>query len=155
MLTAVVLASIDSPLSSLSSSFVTDIYRPLIKKDGDEKHYLLVSRISVACFGLLLAGIAWLCAAGSGRMLWLAFKINGVTAGSLLGVFLLGLLTTRISNKVNVLAMFASAAFAGLTLYLSEQGLAPIGWSWIIVLGTVSTFTLAWLLAPLEPKFEK
>lgn len=155
VLTAVVLASIDSPLSSLSSSFITDIYRPLIRKDGTEKHYLFASRLSVLCFGLLLAVIAWLCAAGSGRMLWLAFKINGVTAGSLLGVFLLGLLTARVSNKVNVLAMFASACFAGLTLYLSEKGLAPVGWSWIVVIGTVSTFSLAWLLAPLEPKFKK
>jgi len=155
VLTAVVLASIDSPLSSLSSSFITDIYRPLIEKDGDEKHYLFVSRLSVLCFGLLLAGLAWLCASGSGRMLWLAFKINGVTAGSLLGVFLLGLLTTRISNKGNVLAMFFSAMLAGLTLYLSEKGLAPIGWSWIIVIGTISTFTLGWFLAPLEPRFKK
>ena len=125
VLTAVVLASIDSPLSSLSSSFVTDIYKPLIKKDGDEKHYLLVSRLSVACFGLLLAVIAWLCAAGSGRMLWLAFKINGVTAGSLLGVFLLGLLTKRVANRVNVVAMVFSAALAGLTLYLSEKASPP------------------------------
>lgn len=152
VLAAVVLASIDSPLSSLSSSFITDIYRPLIKKDAPEKHYLLMSRISVLCFGLALAVIAWLCSGGSGRMLWLAFKINGVTAGSLLGVFLLGLLTARASNRVNVLAMFASACAAGLLLYLSEKGLAPVGWSWIVVLGTLSTFCLAWLLAPLEAR---
>lgn len=151
VLVAVVMASIDSPLSSLSSSFVTDIYRPLIRKDAGEAHYLLVSRVSVLAFGLLLAVIAWLCAAGSGRMLWLAFKINGVTAGSLLGVFLLGLLTKRAANKGNVLAMFSSAVLAGLTLYLSEKGLAPIGWSWIIVIGTVSTFALGWLFAPFEP----
>lgn len=155
VLSAVVLASIDSPLSSLSSSFITDIYRPLIKKDGSERHYLFVSRVSVACFGLLLAVIAWLCASGSGRMLWLAFKINGVTAGSLLGVFLLGLLTRRVLNKVNVLVMIFSAALAGLTLYLSEAGIAPIGWSWVIVIGTVCTFSLGWLLAPLEPKAGK
>lgn len=155
VLTAVVLASIDSPLSSLSSSFITDIYRPLIKQEGSERHYLLASRLSVVCFGLLLAGIAWLCAAGSGRMLWLAFKINGVTAGSLLGVFLLGLMTTRAGNRTNVVAMLFSAALAGLVLYLSETGRAPIGWSWVIVIGTVSTFSLAWLLAPLEAKFKK
>ena len=155
VLAAVVLASIDSPLSSLSSSFITDIYRPLIKQEGSERHYLLASRLSVACFGLLLAGIAWLCAAGSGRMLWLAFKINGVTAGSLLGVFLLGLMTRRVANRSNVVAMLFSAALAGLVLYLSEKGMAPIGWSWVIVIGTVSTFTLGWLLAPLEARFKK
>ena len=155
VLAAVVLASIDSPLSSLSSSFITDIYRPLIKQEGSERHYLLASRLSVLCFGLLLAVIAWLCAAGSGRMLWLAFKINGVTAGSLLGVFLLGLMTRRVANRSNVVAMLFSAALAGLVLYLSEKGMAPIGWSWVIVIGTVSTFTLGWLLAPLEARFKK
>ena len=152
VLAAVVLASIDSPLSSLSSSFITDIYRPLIVKSADEKHYLFVSRLSVAAFGLLLAAIAWLCAAGSGRMLWLAFKVNGVTAGSLLGVFLLGLATKRVGNRGNVAAMLISASMAGVVLYLSEKGLAPIGWSWIIVIGTVSTFSLGWLFgrAPAE-----
>ncbi len=109
----------------------------------------------MACFCLLLAVIAWLCAAGSGRMLWLAFKINGVTAGSLLGVFLLGLLTKRVTNRVNVFAMIFSAALAGFTLYLSEKGIAPIGWGWVIVIGTVSTFTLGWVLSPLESKLNK
>lgn len=147
VLTAVVMASIDSPLSSLSSSFITDIYRPLIKKDAGERHYLLASRVSVLCFGLLLAVIAWLCSAGSGRMLWLAFKINGVTAGSLLGVFLLGLMTKRAVNRGNVAAMCASAVLAAVLLYLSEMGMARVGWSWIVVIGTVSTFTLGWLLS--------
>jgi SSS family solute:Na+ symporter len=154
VLVAVVLASIDSPLSSLSSSFITDIYRPLIKKQADERHYLLASRLSVVCFGLGLAFIAWFCAASSGRMLWLAFKMNGVTAGSLLGVFLLGLLTKRVVNFGNVAAMLFSAALAGAVLYLSEKGYASIGWSWIVVIGTVSTFSLGWLLAPLEARWK-
>ena len=44
------------------------------------------------------------------KILWLAFKIGGITFGSLLGVFLLGLLTTRKSNRANVLAMTFMAA---------------------------------------------
>src|SRR5499433_1040212 len=44
MLSAIVLASIDSPLGSLSASFVTDIYRPLLVRQQSERHYLLVSR---------------------------------------------------------------------------------------------------------------
>src|SRR5213076_231583 len=43
MLSAIVLASIDSPLGSLSASFVTDIYRPLLVRGRGERHYLLVS----------------------------------------------------------------------------------------------------------------
>jgi SSS family solute:Na+ symporter len=90
VLTAIVLASLDSPLGALSASFVTDIYRPLLVRDREEAHYLLVSRAGVVAFGLILA---WL-ALGFTRFegaLWLAFKITGVTFGSLLGVFLLAL----------------------------------------------------------------
>ncbi len=151
ILMAIIMASIDSPLSSLASSFVTDIYRPLVRKDGTEKHYLLVSRLSVAAFGILLAFIAYSCRSAEG-MLWLAYKVNGVTAGSLLGVFLLGLLTARRSNNGNVAAMFASAGTAGLILYLSETGRLNIGWSWMIVIGTVMTFSLGWLLGPVFDK---
>jgi len=145
ILMAIIMASIDSPLSSLSSSFITDIYRPLLNRDATEKHYLLVSRLSVAAFGIALAFIAYSCRSAQG-MLWLAYKVNGVTAGSLLGVFLLGLLTSRKSNVGNVIAMFFSAGVAGLMLYLSETGRLAVGWSWMIVIGTVLTFSLGWLL---------
>lgn len=145
ILMAIVMASIDSPLSSLSSSFVTDIYRPLIKKGATEAHYLLVSRLSVAAFGLLLAAIAFSFRSAEG-MLWMAYKINGVTAGSLLGVFLLGLMTKRVSNRGNIAAMCASAAAAGLMLYLSETGRLAVGWSWVVVIGTAVTFFLGWIL---------
>src|SRR5207248_1197769 len=54
MLAAIVLASIDSPLGSLSASFVTDIYRPLIARSRSEAHYLRVSRVCVVIFGIVL-----------------------------------------------------------------------------------------------------
>ena len=43
------------------------------------------------------------------QILWLAFKIAGVTFGSLLGVFLLGLLTPVRANRANVAAMVVMA----------------------------------------------
>ena len=55
MLSALVLASFDTPLGSLTSSFVTDIYRPVIFKSGTERHYLFVSRVCVVVFGIILA----------------------------------------------------------------------------------------------------
>jgi SSS family solute:Na+ symporter len=51
MLAAIVMASIDSPLGSLTTSFVTDIYRPVIFKSGTERHYLIISRVCVIIFG--------------------------------------------------------------------------------------------------------
>jgi solute:Na+ symporter, SSS family len=139
MLAAIVMASIDSPLSSLSSSFVTDIYRPVLVKSATERHYLFTSRVCVVTFGIILAFIAYFFSHFE-KILWLAFKIGGVTYGSLLGVFLLGLLTTRRGNRINVAAMTVSAlAMLGL-LILSEKNLLPLGWTWLLLIGTFLTF---------------
>jgi len=148
VLMAIVLASIDSPLSSLSSSFVTDIYRPLVGKLASERHCLWVSRGCVVGFGILLAGVAYLCTPLEG-LLWFAFKIIGVTGGSTLGVFLLGLLTKRTAKRANVVAMTSSAVAMTVLLILSEKGVIALGWSWLIVIGTAFTFGCAYVLGPI------
>jgi solute:Na+ symporter, SSS family len=148
MLTAIVLASIDSPLGSLSASFVTDIYRPLLAPGRSDRHYLWVSRAAVVVFGLVLAGLAWGFSFFD-KILWLAFKIAGVTFGSLLGVFLLGLMTRLRANRANVAAMVIMGLVNLVLLVLSETGVIALAWSWLVILGTAGTMTLAPLLAPL------
>jgi SSS family solute:Na+ symporter len=149
MLSAIVVASIDSPLGSLTASFVTDIYRPLLVRGRAERHYLLVSRVSVAMFGIVLALLAYAFSFFS-QILWLAFKIAGVTFGSLLGVFLLGLLTTRpVADRANVVAMIVMALVNFVLLTLSETKIVVFAWSWLVILGTLGTIGLAVVLSPL------
>src|SRR6266511_3559087 len=147
LLSAIVLASIDSPLASLATSFVTDIYKPL-RPGLPDGTYLRVSRWCVAAFGAILAALAYALSFFD-QILWLAFKIGGVTFGSLLGVFLLGLLTQRRSNRANAWSMVASAMLMLVLLVLSEKKILPVGWSWLVIWGTVLTFAGGLLLAPL------
>jgi SSS family transporter len=149
MLSAIVLASIDSPLGSLSASFVTDIYRPLLVRHASERHYLRVSRASVVVFGVVLGVLAWAFSFFDG-ILWLAFKIAGVTFGSLLGVFLLGLLTRRpVADRANVVAMVAMALVNLALLVLSETGVLAFAWSWLVIVGTAGTILVATALSAL------
>jgi SSS family solute:Na+ symporter len=144
MLSAIVLASIDSPLGSLSASFVTDVYRPLLVPDRSERHYLVVSRVAVLAFGVLLGLLAWAFSLVAGQMLWIVFKIAGVTFGSLLGVFLLALLTTRrVADGANVAAMIVMALVNLTLLVLSEMKILVFAWSWLVILGTAGTIVLA------------
>lgn len=148
MLSAIVLASIDSPLGSLSASFVTDIYRPLVARNRSERHYLFVSRVSVAVFGVILGALAYSFSFFD-RILWLAFKIAGVAFGSLLGVFLLGLLSKRrVADRANVAAMIAMALVNLALLILSETKVLVFAWSWLVILGTLGTMALALALTP-------
>jgi len=153
VLGAIFMASVDSPLSSLSSSFITDIYRPLIRRGASEKHYLFVSRAAVIGFGLVLAGIALGCAPVK-NILWFAFQILSVTGGPMLGAFLLGLLTKRKSNLGNIPAMLFSTLVCVVLLLLINKKIIPIGWSWLIVIGTGITFIVSYLLGPVMLKYE-
>jgi len=146
ILAAIILASIDSPLSSLASSFITDIYRPLINRRATERHYLIASRITVVLFGIILALIAFACQPVE-NILWFAFQIVGITGGPVLGIFLLGILTNARCNRTNITAMVLSAVYMAALLIYGKLGWVSIGWSWLIVIGTLITFTLAWLLA--------
>jgi Na+/proline symporter len=150
MLSAIVLASIDSPLGSLAASFVTDVYRPLLAPGRSEAHYLRVSRGSVLVFGVLLGLIAFAFSFFEG-ILWLAFKIAGVTFGSLLGVFLLGLLGRRtVADGANVTAMIVMAVVNLALLILSETKVLAFAWSWLVILGTLGTIALAPALTALR-----
>ncbi len=153
LLGAIVMASIDSPLSLLTSSFVSDIYRPLIRRGACERHYLLISRIGVVGFGLVLAAIAFACAPVE-NILWFAFKILSITGGPLLGVFLLGLLTKRKGNLGNIPAMLISTGLCLVLLLLMKNETINLGWTWLVVIGTVMTFVLAYLLGPIMAKPE-
>ncbi len=80
----------------------------------------------------------------------MAFKIGGVTFGSLLGIFLLGLLTRRGRNEGNIAAMAVSAGLNLGLLILSETGVLPLGWSWLVILGTVVTFGIGAAFRPVR-----
>ncbi|MBL8023068.1 MAG: hypothetical protein JNK54_02140 [Elusimicrobia bacterium] len=153
LLSAIVLAGIDSPLASLATSFVTDVYKPLAARWGwgamEDWRALRLSRYCVVGFGVVLALLAWGFSSFN-NILWLAFKIGGVTFGSLLGIFLLGLLTERGRSPTNIVAMGVSALVNLVLLVLSEKGILPMGWSWLVILGTLLTFGLGYLLSVKE-----
>jgi SSS family solute:Na+ symporter len=145
LLAAIIMASIDSPLSSLASSFISDIYRPLIRKGATEKHYLIVSRISVVVFGLVLAMIALMCVSVT-NILWFAYKIFSLTGGATLGIFLLGLLTKKKGGWGNIIAMIVSTLCVLVLMLLSYYEKIGLAWSWLIVIGTGVTMFLGYLL---------
>jgi SSS family transporter len=151
MLSAIILTSIDSPLNSLASSFVTDIYRPLIKKAATEKHYLIVSRIGVAAFGVILGIIAFACEPVE-NILWFAFEIVSVTGGATLGIFIFGILTQRKANFGNVIAMIISSLSMAVLLLASHKGYIKLAWSWLIVIGTILTLILSYLFSCIKTK---
>jgi hypothetical protein len=59
-------------------------------------------------------------------------------------VFAFGLATKRRGDLPVVSALGAMIALDLVLLALSERGLLPFGWGWLVVLGTCGTYALAW-----------
>jgi solute:Na+ symporter, SSS family len=137
---AAAMSSLDSALGALSSTAVTDFYRPYIAKGRDERHYVRVGRLFSILFGTMLVCIA-IAFAGSEGLLWEAFRWAGLIYGSLLGVFLLAVLTRRRGNDtINSLAMLSSVAILAVIKAVNDSGDVLVAWPWWIVIGAGWTF---------------
>lgn len=136
---AAAMSSLDSAMGALSSSALVDLYRPLVPKTSQRIPDIWISRGFVVLFGLILSSIAWALKDASG-FLWLSFQIVSVTYGALLGVFLLGLLTKRGNDQGNWIAMVSGALICAILLTLIKLQIVPLGWTWLIVIGTTWTF---------------
>jgi SSS family transporter len=138
---AAAMSSLDSALGALSSTAVTDFYRPYARREASAKHYLRVARLFTFLFGVLLAGVA-LAFAGAEDLLEEAFGWVGLIFGGMLGVFVLGVTTARRGDdRANVVAMLSSVAILVLVKFVQERsGTTYIAWPWWVVIGTAWTF---------------
>jgi SSS family solute:Na+ symporter len=150
---AAAMSSLDSTMGALSSSALVDLYRPLLKKQTNDQTGLRLSRIFVSIFGVALALTAWALKDAEG-FLWLTFKIGSITYGAMLGVFLLGILTRRGSDRGNWISMLSGSLICAGLLALIETGNLALGWTWLIVIGTAWTFGFGCLWHEKAPRSE-
>jgi len=152
---ATAMSSIDSAMGALSSTAVVDLYKPLIRPGRSEAHYLRACRMAVPVFAVLICLVAW-AMRNKQDMLWQALKVSSIPGGALLGVFLLGLLfKNRGSDKGNLLAMLSSAAYSSIMLWLINNDMHPLAWSWVIVLGALWTLAVGLLFNQKSQKRSK
>lgn len=135
---AAAMSSLDSAMAAMSASAVRDILAPLRKQPLGAGAWVMWSRLCTVGFASALLATAWMLRDGGG-FLWLAFKITSLTYGSLLGVFLLGRWTSRGSDRGNLLAMLLGTTLSAVGLWLIETGALLLAWTWLLLLGTLST----------------
>lgn len=95
---ATAISTLDSILAALSQSSISILYKPYIKSDGSDKHYVTASRIIVLIWGVLLTAFAIYCDTISkafADLIQFALAMAAYTYGALLGTFLLAFLPTR------------------------------------------------------------
>lgn len=130
---AAAMSNLSAALNSLASTTVMDFLRPLAKVQ-DETKWLKRARLATVAWGVILGAVA-LFARNWGSVLQAGLSIASILYGSLLGVFLLGLLTRRVGEIAAMCGMVA-----GLAVMLYVRFATPIAFTWYVLIGTSMTF---------------
>jgi len=141
---AAAMSNLSAALNSLSSTTIVDFYARM-RPQSSEKQQVRLSRFSTIGWALLLFSFA-LVARGSGRVLEAGLSIASVAYGSLLGAFLLGVLTRRASERGAMVGMLLGL-FLNLFLWLCTG----ISFAWYAVFGSAATFIVGYVASWLLP----
>lgn len=142
---AAAMSNLSAALNSLSSTTIVDFYARMSPLSTEE-HRVRLSRIATLGWGVLLFGLALL-ARNGGKVLEMGLSIASVAYGSLLGVFLLGVLTKRASERGAMLGMIFGFVF-NLYLWL----FTGIAFTWYVAMGSTITFLVGYSASWLMPQ---
>ena len=139
------MANLSAALNSLASSSVVDLYRSFVRPQADESHYMRVARGLTLVWGAVLILIALGAQHLQQSVLELALTIASVPYGSMLGIFLLGVLTKGATGRGALLG-----GLAGLVVLLLVIGFTSIAWTWYVAIGACATFLVGLVASSLE-----
>jgi SSS family solute:Na+ symporter len=133
---AAAMSAASGELSSLSTATIIDFYRRHFKKDATDAHYLRASKLATAGWGLFSCGVS-IYAATQGSLIEVVNRYGSFFYGSLLGVFILAILTRRAT---------ATGAFwgliSGMVVVLIVAFTTPIAFLWHNLIGAAVVYAV-------------
>jgi SSS family transporter len=141
---AAAMSNLSASLNSLSSTSIVDFYARIAPRTSEE-HRVWLSRIVTAGWAALLFVLA-LAARRGGKVLEMGLSIASVAYGSLLGVFLLGVLFKTASERGAMAGMVAGFA---VNLYLWR--LTSVPFTWYVAFGSITTCFVGLIASRLMP----
>ncbi|HAH98579.1 MAG TPA: hypothetical protein DCO70_04535 [Verrucomicrobiales bacterium] len=142
---AAAMSSIDTSLNSSSTIALQDFYRRWFRPGASEGESLRFLRIMTVVFGLVGTSVA-LAMMGVKSILDAWWKISGVFAGGMLGLFLLGFISRRATNAGAAIgATIGVLVILWMTFTPDMEGelrwfRSPFHANMITVIGTLSIF---------------
>lgn len=141
---AAMMSSFDSALNGLTAASVVDFYRRLVRPDASEAQSMLVSRVMTVFWGLASTAIA-LAFKGSGSVIEMINKVGSYFYGSLLGVFVLGMMVRRAGPRAGLCGILA-----GMATVLWVDTYLKVGYLWYNAIGCIAVLIVGWMLSFFE-----
>jgi SSS family transporter len=134
---AIVAAALSPSINALAATTVNDFYLKYVRPDADQPTQMRVSRAATIFWGVAQIGVA-LGAQWIKSVLDAGLAVLSLSAGPVLGAFLVGVLTRRVGSR----AMLAGMA-AGVAVMLLVWWTAAAAWTWYAFIGSTVTFASA------------
>ena len=143
---AAAMSSIAAELNSLSTATLMDFYKRHVRPAAPERHYMTVSWISTAAWGLVACVVA-VFAANLGSLIEVVNRFGSFFYGSLLGVFVLAIGTRRATG---------TGAFVGLIAGMSAVALVAfrfpaVSFLWHNVVGVTVVVAVGMAISLVAP----
>lgn len=159
---AAAMSSMSSAMNSIAAVTITDIYKRHMAAGREDRHYVAAAKWVTVFSSIIMIGGAFLLERSESKtLLHLWTEFASIIAGGLLGLYMLGFLTTRGDGRAVAFGLLLAVVFSA---YVS---LAGLGWLpepairllndhfdayYTGVIGNVGTFVLGFLMALCLPK---
>lgn len=134
------MGSIAAAYNSLASTTVVDVYKRLIRSEGDDAHYLSVSRWATIGWGVFCIVVAQF-ANRLGSMIEAVNILGSLFYGVILGVFVVAFYVKSVGGKATFWAAIISEILVVISWYLNLTAFL-----WLNVIGCLLVVMIAWLL---------
>ncbi len=151
VIAAIAAAAFTSSLNAQASTAMADFYMPITKQAKSEKHYLNVSRIMTALWGMVQIIVGIIAIRLSRRVVDEVLGIASFTNGVILGVFLLGTFTKQVRQTAAIVGIIIGAL-----VMLCVKLFTGVSWQWYVLIGSLTTFMVGYLASLVigEPEAE-
>ncbi|HSL69889.1 MAG TPA: sodium:solute symporter [Longimicrobiales bacterium] len=141
---AAAMSSIAAELNSLATSTVIDFYRRWVRPAATDRHYLGISKLATAFWGLFACLIA-VYAASLGSLIVVVNRFGSFFYGSILGVFLLAMVP-RARGVGAFLGLIAGMTTVGIVSFST-----PVSFLWLNVVGALTVLAVGTIVSALAP----
>jgi SSS family solute:Na+ symporter len=133
-------------LNSLATATIIDFYRRYLVRTASDEHYVRVSKLATVFWGLFACIVA-MRAAGQGSLIEVVNRYGSFIYGSLLGVFILAILTKRATARGAFIGLLA-----GIAAVLTVAIVLPwIEFLWHNVIGAVVVVVVGMAVSYTQP----
>ncbi len=146
---AAAMSSSSSELNALASTTTVDFYKRIVSGNNSEKHYVIVSKVLTAFWGIIAISFA-LFANQSENLIQAVNIIGSLFYGTILGIFICAFFIRSLRGS----AVFTAAIIGEITViilhFLTVYKVLNIGYLWYNAIGLLLTILIAIIIRKLS-----